>query len=109
LSERDRGVEVFENLRIWWTCKSGKEKVITVLAVVLILQIGLCFSTPALMPWVAAVFHIRHGNNPLDDLGPMVVQMFLCIGTIVFLIIEAVFGTPGLSSDKNDGERDGDE
>jgi len=49
----------------WWSEKSGKAKVVTVLATLLILQIGLCFGTPAIVPWYQIIF----GPSSDSELG----------------------------------------
>jgi uncharacterized membrane protein len=73
----------------WWGRRSGSAKTVTVLAVLLILQIGLCFSTPyTVQPIHDAMFGRDTGE--LAGLGLWMVQAFLCVCTLVFLIIAII-------------------
>ncbi len=68
----------------WWKRKSGPAKLVTALSALLLLQIGLCWSTPAVLPWYFAVF------GPSSDsefgLGLMIVQGILCLVTCAVLL-----------------------
>lgn len=85
----------FEN---WWRHKSGRSKTATVLAAVLLLQIGLCFGTPAATSWFDTLFHI-HRDDPFYALGWMIFEALLCILTVILLFVAAI-GLPGLFPDR---------
>ena len=73
----------------WWKRRSGAAKTVTVLAVLLTLQIGLCFSTPyTVQPIHDAMFGRDTGE--MADLGLWVIQAFLCVFTLVLLIIALI-------------------
>jgi len=73
----------------WWQNKSRRAKVITGLAVFLILEIGLCFATPAGVSWSDQVLG-THLNHQYDALGYMMVEALLAC--VVFVILTgAVF------------------
>lgn len=65
----------------WWQQKTLQAKVIAVLATLLILQIGLCFSTPAIWPRAGTIFHLRL----------MVEEAFFCLGTLGLMFLVPVF------------------
>jgi hypothetical protein len=78
----------------WWGRKSGWAKVVTVLAVLLTLQIGLCFSTSyTVQPIYDAMFGPSSGEEA--GLGLLVAQAFLCVGTAVLLIIAIIVAAVG--------------
>ena len=78
------------SLRNWWIRKSGRAKVIAVLSSLLLVQIGLCFSTPVVRPWISAAFHWTP-KEELADLGYMVMQAFLSMVTLLLLFFVLVF------------------
>jgi hypothetical protein len=80
----------------WWRNKSGRAKTITTLAVLLILQMGLCFASPGEPPWFDWLFRIR--PNPFQELrlGLLVVEFYLCLFTFLLLLI-AVLMSVGAS------------
>jgi hypothetical protein len=71
----------------WWKNKSGLAKTITALAVLLLLQMGLCFASPGEPPWFDWLFRIR--PNPFQELrlGLIVVEFYLCLFTFLLLLI----------------------
>ena len=70
-------------IRAWWEKSSGPAKTITVLATILLLQIGFCALTPYATPWIAAVFDAPLGNDPFETLGYMAFEAILCFATLV--------------------------
>jgi hypothetical protein len=69
--------------------RSGGAKTVVVLALLLILQIGLCFSTDStVLPAYEAIFGASH--DPEAGIGFAVVQAMLCGVTFVALIIAVV-------------------
>jgi hypothetical protein len=62
------------------TTSKALTKTITVSATLLILQIGLCFSTPYTWSW------FYPNSNSEDGLQLMILQSFLCLCTFAVLI-----------------------
>jgi hypothetical protein len=91
------------NFSNWWRRKSGRAKTVTVLAVVLLLQIGLCFGTPEATSWFDDLFRI-HRDDPFYALGWMMFEALLCIVTVIVLFVVA-FGFTGLFPDTRDTPR----
>jgi hypothetical protein len=87
----------------WWKQKSGQAKTVTALAVLLMLQIGLCFSTPAMMPWYESIFGPSRDSEL--GLGLMIGQGLLCLVNLVVLFVVVVAWLPGLSSGKKKPRR----
>ena len=82
----------------WWRRKSGQSKTITILATLMILQIGLCFGTPTGVSWYRAHIHSNASDDPLEAMGMMAFEAILCIVTGLVLALVAIFWRPGLSS-----------
>ena len=80
------------SLKTWWRTKNRKAKTITTLAVLILLNTGLCF----LIPSAAETFHLGD-RDPLAGGGLMAVQAFLDLLLIVALICVAIFLQPGQS------------
>jgi ABC-type dipeptide/oligopeptide/nickel transport system permease subunit len=70
----------------WWQQKSRRSKAITIFATLLILQIGLCFGTPAGVSWFDSLFRIR--RNSFDALGYMFLEAI--IATVLLLVLLGV-------------------
>jgi branched-subunit amino acid permease len=89
----------------WWRQKSGQAKAITALAVLLTLQIGLCFSTPVT---VLPVFELFMGPNAESELGwgLIIWQFIFCMITLALIVIATVWWIPGLSSGKKKSRKD---
>jgi len=93
----------------WWKRQSGGAKAMTVLATLLTLQIGLCFSTGlTVLPAYQAIF------GPSSDselgLGLIIWQGILCGVTILLLAITViVVGVGGGFSKKDRSRRDSDD
>ena len=68
----------------WWQQKSKRAKAITIIATALILQIGLCFGTPATVSWSDQALG-THLNHEYDALGYMMVEALLAC--VVFLVL----------------------
>ena len=97
------------SLRSWWTKNSGGAKIVTVLAALLVLQIGLCWTTPfTVVPAYLAV----HGPSSDSELGLglMIWQGILCIVTFLALFVAAVaWAAEGRNSrDSNENEDNDD-
>jgi len=86
--------------------KSGGAKAVTVLATLLILQIGLCFSTDAtVLPAYRAIFGPSY--DPELGLGLVMWQGILCGVTIMLLALTAIgVGVGGGFSKKNRSRKD---
>lgn len=92
------------NIKRWWGKKNAKSKTITVLATLLILEIGLCFSTPATMaPACEALFGPSHDSELA--LGLEVWQFFLWLISLVVLGAIAMLWQPKPYPDKTDEEK----
>jgi hypothetical protein len=90
----------------WWKRRSGGAKTVVVLAVLLILQIGLCFSSDStVIPAYEAIFGASH--DPEAGIGFAVVQAMLCGVTLVALLI-AVVATANSGGFKARGDSKGD-
>jgi len=73
-------------MRAWWVRKSGWAKTVTGLAVLLILQIGLCFASSAVAPQIYSIFHLSSGPEQGEAYwGLTISQAFLCLITFVLL------------------------
>jgi hypothetical protein len=76
-----------------WKQKNVPAKVVTVLAVSLILQIGLCFGVPISATCFDALFHLKPSYGPLEWLGMMmllaVTSLVSAAALIVALIVSA--------------------
>ncbi|WP_109484513.1 hypothetical protein [Occallatibacter savannae] len=70
----------------WWQQKSRRAKAIAIIATTLILQIGLCFGTPATVSWSDQTLG-THLNHNYDALGYMMVEALLA--GVVFLVLIA--------------------
>jgi hypothetical protein len=80
------------SLREWWRNRSGRAKAVTVLATILILQIGLCFGTPSIVNSFQAIFHLKPSDDEFGDgLGYMMLEALLCIVTLLALIVVPLF------------------
>jgi hypothetical protein len=83
-------------MKKWWRNKSGRAKTITALAVLLLLQMGLCFASPGEPPWFDWLFRIRPNPFAHIHLGLIVVEFYLCLFTFLLLLI-AVLMSVGAS------------
>lgn len=88
------------SIGIWWTHKSGKAKVVTGLATLVILQIGLCFATPTIVPWFESLLHAQASGGTFEDLVLVALQAMLCVATLGAIFLVVIFWHPGLSSSK---------
>jgi uncharacterized BrkB/YihY/UPF0761 family membrane protein len=82
--------------RKWWWRGSGRQKTITVLSALLILQIGVCFGTgtSTAVSLLGRLF-ISHRYDPFFALGLMIAQAWLCVLTVILLFL-AAFALPGI-------------
>jgi len=87
------------NVKRWWHEKSGRSKVLTALATILILDIGLCFATPEIVPPLWSLLGVRNEGN--DDLGLMVLQAIFCAALFVAIALVGILWT----SDARSGSR----
>jgi hypothetical protein len=85
------------SLKTWWQTKNRKAKTITTLAVLIILNTGLCFLIPTATEWAEANFH-RGGTDSYQDVGIMVLQALMDVLLVLALICVAIFWRPGRSS-----------
>jgi hypothetical protein len=77
------------SLTLWWQRKSGPAKVVTTLATLLIVQMGLCFASPGEPSWFDRLFHIKPSQYELR-VGLVVVEAYLCIATFILLLIALI-------------------
>jgi len=79
----------------WWQQKGRRSKAVTVLATLLILQIGLCFGTPVGVTSIDTLFSTHLSRDPFAALGYMFIEAILAI--VVFLVFAGVliFYRPG--------------
>jgi hypothetical protein len=83
--------------KTWWLSKSGFAKTVTVLCAILILQIGVCFASPAEPAWFDALFHIRRSPYQLN-LAFAVWQAIFCCVTAFVLFMTLLAGITSSSS-----------
>ena len=72
----------------WWQQKSRRSKAITILATLLILQIGLCFGTPLGVSWSDNHLGTRLDPDSYGGLGYMFLEAILA--SVVFLVFAGV-------------------
>jgi branched-subunit amino acid permease len=93
------------SLNRWWLKKNAKSKTITVLAALLLVEIGLCFSTPVTVaPAYEALFGPSHDSELA--LGLQIYQFFLWLITLAMLGAVAVLWHRNRDSGKTDEEED---
>ena len=86
---RGVGEDVSVSFGQWWKRKSGGAKTVVGLAALLMVQIGLCFSTGwTVQPAYKAIF--GPSSDPELGLGLMIWQGLLCGVTILALVIATV-------------------
>ncbi len=78
----------------WWQRKNRRAKAVTVLAALLILQVGLCFGTPVGVSWYHNIFP-SHSSDPLEAIGYMVIEALACILTLILVFLAAINWLPG--------------
>jgi hypothetical protein len=89
--------------RQWWSEKSRKAKVVTLLTTLLIVETGLCFTTPfTVAPAYETFFGPTHDSELA--LGLEIWQFFLWLITLVALLLASVW-TSKVKSDDNDEEK----
>ena len=93
------------SLNTWWKCRNGWAKAVTILSMLLILQIGLCFSTPTMVQPVYMAI-VGHDTENEMGLGLVVWQALLCIATFVVVLVFAVVAATRSSvpSQKHSGD-----
>jgi hypothetical protein len=83
----------------WWKRKSGQAKTITLLAVLLTLQIGLCFSTGTITNSLHTPIPQGY-DHPMWDFTLMLWQCLFCVVTLALIVVLAVWWHPGISSSR---------
>lgn len=76
------------SIQSWWQQKNRRAKAVTVLATMLILQIGLCFGTPKSVSWLDDLAGTHLSRDPFAALGYMFFEAILAI--VVFLVLVGV-------------------
>ena len=76
------------SVQSWWQKKNRRAKAITILATVLVLQVGLCFGTPKGASWLDDLVGTHLSRDPFDALGYMFFEALIAI--VVFLVFLAV-------------------
>jgi hypothetical protein len=72
----------------WWKRSSGTKKTVTLFATILILQMGLCFSTDY---WMPVYEHVTgHIHESEAGLGLVIMQAFLCGLTLFIFIVSLI-------------------
>jgi hypothetical protein len=74
------------NSREKWKHASAPAKWISVLAVLLIMQIGGCVATPALTGWIDTQFHIAGGEG-WGNFGLVLWELLFCALTSLLMLI----------------------
>jgi len=85
------------NLRQCWKRSNGSAKAVTLLATLLILQIGLCFASPGEPRWFDVLFHIRPAPDRLP-LGLVGAEFELCCATGLLLLVALMIRFTATSS-----------
>jgi hypothetical protein len=80
-------------MRKWWNHKSGRAKTVTVLATLLVVQIGLCAGTSQLT-YRFGVLIPKGYDVPMGTLDLMIWQAFLCILTLILLTMVVTLSIP---------------
>lgn len=95
-------------IRNWWYLRDGRSKAITVLAVLLLLQIGLCFQSPKVAPWFIRTFHVTSLDVPMQGLSLMIWQAALCAITACLLIavVIGLFLSPRRAKNQHEDSHD---
>ena len=94
------------SVKTWWSSKNGKSKTITVLSTLLIVEVGLCFSTPVTVaPAYETLFGPTHDSELA--LGLEIYQFFLWLMTLAGLGIATAWhpATPPDEIDKEPDDR----
>jgi hypothetical protein len=92
------------SFRNWWQTKSGKSKTITVLCAVLILDVGLCFATPAAVDRLNTALH-RIRSDPFEGIGYMIIQAIFCVILAVIIFGLGLFWPSHSNSVGRDKEK----
>ena len=71
----------------WWKQSSRVAKVVTFLAVLLTLQMGLCFASPGEPAWFDSLINVPYTPSGEFRVGLLVAEAVLCVCTLVLLII----------------------
>jgi hypothetical protein len=82
------------SLKTWWSERCGAAKTLTVLATLLILQIGLCFSAPAIDSWFRGLFYSGRSGDPYGPIGAMLllaVTSGLTAVALLIVLLAAIF------------------
>jgi hypothetical protein len=74
----------------WWQQKSRRSKAITILATLLILQIGLCFGTPVGVSWFDNHLGTRLDPDSYGGLGYMIFEAILA-GVVCLIFLGVLF------------------
>jgi hypothetical protein len=82
------------SLQSWWQQKSRRAKTITILATLLLLEIGLCFGTPVGVSWSDTAFGTHFGRDPFASLGYMFIQAIVAGITLLIFLGAVIFYRP---------------
>jgi hypothetical protein len=69
-----------------WKQSSGTAKIVVALALLFVLQIGLCALTPTALSWRQAMLNRPQSDDPFESWGLMFFQAVFCFITFVALI-----------------------
>jgi uncharacterized membrane protein len=95
------------SIRTWWKRKSAGGKLVTALAWLLMLEIGLFFSLDLLARWYVAIF--GRMPDPYFPLGQGIGLILLSIATLALLILVMIVMLVGEHDFQNrDSEEDSD-
>jgi hypothetical protein len=72
----------------WWKRTSGTKKTVVIFATLLVLQMGLCFSTGY---WLPVYQHAIGARQDIEDgIGYLGIQFFLCGFTFFIFIVSLI-------------------
>jgi uncharacterized BrkB/YihY/UPF0761 family membrane protein len=73
-----------------WKRSSWPAKAVAVLAVLLILQVGLCFGAPISAAGFDALFHLKPVYSPLEWLGMMTILAVTSLVSAIALLVAGI-------------------
>jgi hypothetical protein len=89
-----------------WKQKNVPAKVVTVLAVLLILQIGFCFGAPISATLFDALFHIKPSYGPLEWLGMMSIFAVTSLVSAAALIVAVIVSAASRRATTDEARKD---
>jgi hypothetical protein len=90
----------------WWQRRSRPGKTLAVLAAMLLIEVALLLSTPALSVWIDDLLHIPRGEQ-WGTFGAILWELLLSGATVVAIVISAVWWL--IKRHKPEGVKEGPE